>query len=161
MREPSIRCTVVDERGTVSFTGPGHVLKVLAASCAKGADNLRTLLSGAERYNSELIQSISAGLAVFDEHNVGSDTQAFQSELDESKPYTKPFRVVDDVTRHMSMQPYGAGLVVFNLKARRIVQIQNSYAELQRQDRGRIREGGEPVPRLFHYTLPQEWSLVP
>jgi hypothetical protein len=53
------------------------------------------------------------------------------------------------------------GLVVFNLKERRIIQIQNNYSNLERRDRGRIRVDGRPTDTLFQYELPVEWSLVP
>jgi hypothetical protein len=161
MQEPSIRYTIIDEQGTVSFTGPGHVLKVLAASCAKGAEDLSTLLRGAERYNAQFIQGVSVGLRIFEEHNVKSDAEQPDGSFDGTPPSTAPFRVIDELTRQMSMQPYGAGLVLFNLKARRIVQVQNSYANLERQGRGRIRQGGEPIDQLFYYKLPNDWSLVP
>jgi hypothetical protein len=52
-------------------------------------------------------------------------------------------------------------LVVFNLKERRIIQVQNSYANLERRDRGRIRIDGEPTGMLFQYELPSDWMLVP
>jgi hypothetical protein len=51
--------------------------------------------------------------------------------------------------------------VVFNLKERRIIQIQNNYANLERKDRGRIRVDGEPSQMLFQYELPTDWVLVP
>jgi hypothetical protein len=59
------------------------------------------------------------------------------------------------------LEPVRYGLVVFNLIARRIVQVQNSYANLERSDRGRIRVEGKPVRRLYQYSLPEEWSIVP
>ncbi|NWJ44876.1 MAG: hypothetical protein HXX08_03270 [Chloroflexi bacterium] len=70
-------------------------------------------------------------------------------------------RVLDDVTRNESLQPISAGLVIFNLRARRIIQVQNSFGLLQRSDRGRYFENGIPSERLFFYRLPIDWSLVP
>jgi hypothetical protein len=52
-------------------------------------------------------------------------------------------------------------LVVFNLKERRIIQVQNNYADLRRKDRGRIRVDGEPTDLMFQYELPGEWALLP
>ena len=69
--------------------------------------------------------------------------------------------VLDEQTRRASLEPARLGLVVFNLPARRIVQIQNSYANLERSDRGRVRRNGQPVQTCYSYTLPDEWSIVP
>ncbi len=71
------------------------------------------------------------------------------------------FRVVDDVTRHQSLEPMRIGLVIFNLPAKRIIQVQNSQGVLQRSDRGRYFENGEPTDRLYFYRLPSDWTLVP
>jgi hypothetical protein len=51
--------------------------------------------------------------------------------------------------------------VLYNLKARRIVQLVNQYGELLRQDRGRIRRGGEPTRLLYTYRLPDDWRILP
>jgi hypothetical protein len=59
------------------------------------------------------------------------------------------------------MQPARLGLVVMNLRDRRIIQIQNSYAELDRKGRGRIRANGRPTRTLYHYELPESWRIVP
>jgi len=72
-----------------------------------------------------------------------------------------PFRVVDDVTRAASLAPVSTGLILYNLTAQRIVQVQNSYCSLLRRDRGRIRASGRPTRHLYRYELPSEWSLVP
>jgi hypothetical protein len=69
--------------------------------------------------------------------------------------------VVDDLSRSLSQKPAATGVILFNLKARRIIQIQNSYAEVLRVDRGRIRQNGRPTRVLYHYALPDEWSIVP
>jgi hypothetical protein len=71
------------------------------------------------------------------------------------------FRVVDEETKTESLEPVGAGLILFNLTARRIVQVQNSYGLLKRSDRGRYFENGKPTDRLYNYRLPADWSLVP
>lgn len=72
-----------------------------------------------------------------------------------------PFRVVDERTRHLSLKPVATGLILYNLKALRIIQIQNSYAEVQRADRGRVRQNGRPTRILYYYKLPEEWNIVP
>lgn len=161
MRESSIRCTVVDESGTVTFVGPGHLIKVLTASCARGVATTRELLQRAEPYDAALIRDLAAGLAIFDEHNVDTQHSAIDERLDQQEAYLLPARVIDERTRQLSLAPVGAGLVVFNLKAHRIVQVQNTYAEILRRDRGRVRVGGEPTDTLFHYQLPVTWSILP
>ncbi len=70
-------------------------------------------------------------------------------------------RVLNSITRQESLEPVGIGLVIFNLPARRIVQVQNSYGVLKRSDRGRYFENGQPTERLYFYRLPNEWSLLP
>ena len=52
-------------------------------------------------------------------------------------------------------------LVLFNLPQKRIVQVHNTYAEVQREDRGRIRKAGRPTGVYYHYQLPAEWAIVP
>ena len=74
---------------------------------------------------------------------------------------TTTLRVVDDVTRNASLQPVKAGGFVINLRAKRIVQIQNSYQEITRSGRVRVFDGTHPRGRLLSYRLPDEWSIVP
>ncbi|MBN9392024.1 MAG: hypothetical protein J0I20_28565 [Chloroflexi bacterium] len=70
-------------------------------------------------------------------------------------------RVLDDDTRRESLEPVSIGLVIFNLPAKRIIQVQNSYGVLKRSDRGRYFENGQPTERLYFYRLPTDWSLLP
>lgn len=157
-----MRFTVVDSRGAVSFVGPCHALKALAAACSRGAEDHRGLLGLLGDYDGGLSQRVIKGLHIFDEHNTCRDTHAVQQWLEDVEPAeAPPFRVVDDVTRRASLQPVRYGLVVFNLNARRIVQVQNSYDNLKRADRGRVRVEGKPTKRLYRYRLPEEWSIVP
>jgi hypothetical protein len=69
--------------------------------------------------------------------------------------------VIDGVTRRHSMEPARLGLVVFNFKEPRIIQIHNNYDDLDRKGRGRIRADGRPTNKLFYYELPAEWAIVP
>lgn len=161
MQEPSIRCTLIDPSGTVTFAGPAHLAKALTAACARGASDSRGLLHLAERYDATLIQDLTAGLAIFDEHNLRNDHSWIDERLGDMTDYPLPVRVVNAATRQLSLAPFDAGLIVFNLNAHRIVQIQNSYAEILPRDRGRIREAGEPTDRLFHYALPASWTILP
>src|SRR5215218_5300412 len=156
------RFTVIDRDGTVSFLGPGHGLKVFAAACSRGAENYRALLALAAEYDPSWTSEVRRGIDIFDEHNTSTITEAFSAQLraDEGEP-TIPFRVLDSETRARSMQPSKSGLVLFNLKDKRIVQVQNSYADLRRQGRGRIRSDGRPTRSLFYYSLPDSWQLVP
>ncbi len=161
VQEPSIRCTVIDPGGTVTFVGPGHLSKILAAACAKTPADTRTLFQLAEQYDGSLVQDLSAGLAIFDEHNVGEDHSWIDERLGDQSDYPLPVRVVNAMTRELSLSAFDAGLIVFNLNARRIVQVQNSYADILRRDRGRIREAGEPTDRIFRYDLPDAWTILP
>ncbi len=157
-----IRYTVTDGETTTSFIGPGHVLKMMVAACARGPKSLRDMLSHVERYDAAFVRDVLNGLSVFDEHNIRGNTVAIERQIADLQPDDlPPFRVYNETTRAASTQPAQSGLIVFNLDARRIVQVQNSYSEILRVDRGRIRHNGEPTRSLYHYRLPGEWALVP
>jgi hypothetical protein len=161
-----MRFTVIDDRGTVSFVAPCNALKALVAACSKAHSDLEGLLSASNRYDNELKDYVLNGLAMFDEHNGDSnygDIHFAIDHADEQRSHHQipAFRVVDDTTRKASLQPVKAGLVLFNLKERRIIQVQNTYADVKRRDRGRIHEDGVPTQRLYHYELPREWQIVP
>ena len=157
-----IRFTVADARGTASFVGPCHAIKMLVAACARNPATLDELLDIAATYDHEFARGVLNGLAVFDEHNTrGNAAQIAQTLAGHCSADWPPFRVSNEITHRASTQPAQAGLIVFNLVAKRIIQVQNSYAEIQRRDRGRLRDGGRPTRRLYHYELPHSWSLVP
>jgi hypothetical protein len=157
-----IRFTVADSEGTSSFIGPGHAIKMLVAACARGPRTLAELLDLTRRYDDEFAARVLNGLSMFDEHNLRENTASIERVFDEcASADWPPFRVYNDATRRASTQPAQAGLIVINLNAKRIIQVQNSYAEIKRKDRGRIRLEGKPTRRLYHYDLPTEWSLVP
>lgn len=165
-----MRYTVVDGAGTTSFVGPDHLMKMLAAACSRDPADLAALLLLTEEFDPKLTRAIAAGLDRFDAVRVrASPLQPAAPTPNESGEDTAgsgedtalPFRVVDESSRRQSLAPASAGLVVFNLPAKRIVQIQNSYAELRRQDRGRLRRDGRPVRAYYSYELPPEWIIVP
>ncbi|HYU17262.1 MAG TPA: hypothetical protein VEQ11_01045, partial [Chloroflexota bacterium] len=110
----------------------------------------------------DLRERVLSGLAVFDEHNSPNNPHWIHAALDYCKREEVPvFRVVDDRTREASLGPVWAGAVVFNLRAKRIVQIQNTYSEIKRKGRLRVTEGARPTNRIERYELPPEWSVVP
>lgn len=157
-----IRYTVTDEHGTTSFIGPGHAIKMLVAACTREPQDVRELLESVRKYDAKFATDVLNGLSVFDEHNIKGETASIETQIAETAPDDlPPFRVFNETTRAASSQPAQAGLIIFNLVARRIVQVQNSYWEIQRIDRGRIRESGKPTRSLYHYRLPQDWALVP
>lgn len=157
-----MRFTIVDQDSTVSFVGPDRALQALVAGCASGAQTLGELLERAAPFATDLRDRVSSGLAVFDEHNSAGNARWIHAAFDYCKREDIPvFRVVDDRTREMSLSPVWAGAVVFNLPAKRIVQIQNTYAEIKRKGRLRIMEGTRPTNRVQRYELPSEWTVVP
>ena len=157
-----IRCTVVDRRGAVSFVAHCDALPALVAACVANPPSLDRLLELSEPYYANLRDYVEAGLAVFDELNVGRRCEAIQRTLRTTLPHEQPvFRVVDSVTREASLRPVKAGAIIFNLKARRIVQLMNSYREIRRSGQGRIFDGADYTETVFSYRLPGEWSLVP
>jgi hypothetical protein len=157
-----IRYTLIDERGVVSFVGPCHGIKMFVAACSRHPSSIEQLLRLARPYDEAFIRNVESGLAIFDEHNTRENYAAFHARADGTPPAElPPFRVVDELSRALSHKPAATGVILFNLKARRIIQVQNSYAEVQRVDRGRIRQNGRPTRVLYHYALPDEWSIVP
>lgn len=161
-RDHGIRFTVADASGSISFIGPCHAIKMLVAGCARGASTHGALLRALRDYDELLADQVLSGLRVFDEHNLPGDTTAIEHMLETLPPLDwPPFRVLNHITRNASTQPAGAGLIIFNLEARRIIQVQNSYAEIQRRDRGRYRKAGKPIQSFYYYELPRDWALVP
>jgi hypothetical protein len=157
-----MRFTVVDARSTVSFIGPDRALHALVAACSTGAASLEALLDGAAPFVRDLRERVLSGLAVFDEHNSRGNTRWIHAAFDYCRREEVPvFRVLDDRTREISLSPVWAGAVVFNLKARRIVQIQNTYSDIKRKGRLRVLEGATPTNRIRRYELGPEWTVVP
>jgi hypothetical protein len=157
-----MRLTMIDALGSASFVAPAHGAKVLTAACSRGPATIDDLLQIAQPFDAEMVEEVIDGLALFDQHNGPGNYAAVHDMLAQLKPHDMPpFRVVDETTRAASLAPVSTGLIIFNLPAQRIVQIQNSYSSLLRQDRGRIRTAGRPTRHLYRYRLPEEWSLVP
>lgn len=137
-------------------------MKMLAAGCAKEPADFWGLMEAVGRYDAVFAKAVLDGVRIFDEHNTRDDHSEVVTRLGETDARgDPPIRVLDERTRRRSVEPAGAGLVVFNLVARRIIQVQNSYAELESKGRGRLRENGRPVQRLYHYALPATWTILP
>jgi hypothetical protein len=157
-----MRCTVVDASGTVSFIVDGEALPALVAACSRNPASLADLLNYVDPLYGDLRERVLNGLAIFDERNVPGEYSAIHQALDFCAPHQQPvFRVVDDRTRETSLQPVKAGAVLFNLKGKRIVQLQNSYREITRSGRHRVFDGHQHTNRVFRYSLPREWAIVP
>ncbi len=157
-----MRCTVIDHRGGVSFIIEGDALPALVKACASNPDDLQGLLDSLAPYYRTLRERVLNGLAIFDERNIAGHYGAIHAAFHFCAPYEQPvFRVVNEETREMSLQPVKAGAVIFNLLDRRIVQLQNSYWEITRTGRGRVFDGERFTGQRFAYRLPKEWALVP
>ena len=157
-----MRYTIIDPAGKVSFVGPCVALHALVAACSRQPSTLNELLDAAAPYASDLRDNVLSGLAVFDEHNSPSNYRNILAALDFCRPADLPvFRVYDERTQEASLTPVKAGVVVFNLLDKRIVQIQNTYSEIRRRGRVRIMEDGRLTNRVRKYELPPDWSLVP
>ncbi len=157
-----IRCTVVDRQGAASFVAHGDALPALVAACAASPGSLDELLELSEPYYRNLREYVQAGLAVFDELNVRGHYGAIHEELRRTPSHEQPvFRIVDSFTREASLRPVKAGAIIFNLKAKRIVQVMNSYREIRRSGHAQIYDGSGYTGTVFSYRLPGEWALVP
>jgi hypothetical protein len=158
-----MRFTIIDDRGGVSFVAPCRTMEALVAACANEPATVEAVLDTATVFVPELRERVTSGLAVFDEHNSVANPGSIHAALDLLRPADLPvFRVLDDRTRQASLQPARAGVIVFNLTSKRIVQIQNTYTEIKREGRIRLpRREGTGGPRVHRYQLPESWSLVP
>jgi hypothetical protein len=157
-----MRFTLVDDHSTISFIGPDRALHALVAGCATDPHSIEELLDRVAPFTADLRERVLSGLAVFDEHTSPDNPRWIHAAFDYCRREDVPvFRVVDDRTREVSLSPVWAGAVVFNLKARRIVQIQNTFSDIKRKGRLRIMEGARPTNRIQRYELGPEWTVVP
>jgi len=157
-----MRLTVVDRRGSVSFVAHTSAAVALTAACAQGPESLDELLRAVKTYDRGLRELVLNGLAVFDEHNLPDQLAAIHEQLRTLPGRATPvFRVLDEVTREASLQPVRAGVVLFNLPAKRIVQIANTDERLGRSGTVNYHNGAFLSVRAFDYELPPEWSIVP
>lgn len=157
-----MRFTIVDADGAVSFVGDGFLMKPLVAACQGNPGSLRELVNRAHQIDRRLQSMIFFGLAVFDEHNVEGDYQSIHSTLRALPNGEEPvFRVVDEVTRERSLQPTHTGLIIFNLKDRRIVEVLNHFYAVERSGEVHFHNGERYSRRTVSYRLPESWSIVP
>lgn len=159
-----MRYTIVNGQGGVSFVGDEFMLPALVAACAANPTSYEGLLDAAHEYDRRPRDQVRNALSVFDEHNVPGHYEAIHRALAEAEPvYTPAFRIVDEQTRQASLQPVKAGLVIFNLKARRIIQAQNtaSEIEIERSGKAHHHNGHRWTARVHSYELPDTWSIVP
>jgi hypothetical protein len=157
-----MRFTVIGPDTTVSFLGPGYVLKMLTAVVSGGSSSVERVLVELEQFDNATAAAVRRDLAIFDEHCLAERPENVAEWFGQDGERSgSAFRVLEQTTRRASTQAGRLGLVIFNLAERRIVQIQNSYGALLRQDRGRVRRDGKPLSRFYRYELPDEWSIVP
>lgn len=162
MNAHDMRFTVVDPRGAVSFVGDGFLMLPLVAACASSPPSLADMLAHVDQIDRRLRDRILSGLAVFDEHNVEGDYTAIRETLRERQEQDEPvFRVVDDLTRDRSLQPTRTGLIIFNLKDHRIVQVLNHFYAVERSGEVHLHNGQRYSRRTVSYSLPESWSIVP
>ncbi|MCL4509174.1 MAG: hypothetical protein M1296_06590 [Chloroflexi bacterium] len=157
-----MRYTLIGGDGTVSFAASPTLLAELVAACAHDPRTVPDLLGLVESHAQRTVEYVRSGLAVFDEHNAYGEFEHIHAALRNPAGKQEPvFRVVDEVTRAASLEPVRWGLVVFNLRQRRIIQIQNTYAEVHRH--GYVPtfpdEHSSKPQRVYH--LPDSWQIVP
>ncbi|HEX9058303.1 MAG TPA: hypothetical protein VF818_12305 [Ktedonobacterales bacterium] len=157
-----MRLTVVDPQGTVSFVAHTSAAVALTAACAEDPTTLDGLLQASRRYDHSLRGRVLEGLNVFDRHNSSDNLTIIHGLLATLPPRDVPvFRVYDDVTRQASLDPVRAGVVLYNLVHKRIVQIQNTYEPLRQSGEVNYHNGKFLSIRLLKYELPPHWSIVP
>lgn len=156
------RYNIVDSRGVVSFVGPAHLGKMLAAAVSEYPATVTELLERVQPLDRRAIEAVRHGLLTFDEFVLGDDQvnlDAWRGRVGEID--RQPFRVTNAELRELSLRPAELGLTIVNLVDRRIIQIEDRYGRIERQDRGRIRMDGRPVGRYYQYALPEEWTILP
>ena len=157
-----MRLTVIDSAGTTSFIAHSSAALALTAACAENPTTLDDLLAASQRYDRGLRAMVLRGLSIFDEHNLPDQLDAIHRQIAELPPReVPPFRVYDSITLEASLRPVRAGAVLFNLPARRIVQIENTYEPLSRTGEINFHNGKFLSIRLLPYELPPTWSIVP
>lgn len=162
MADHHMRFTIVDARGTISFIDDGFVMLPLVAACATNPGSLTEMLARVDQIDRRLKERVLSGLALFDEHNVDENIQAIRYALAATDDGNEPvFRVVDAVTRERSLRPTRTGLIIFNLKDRRIVQMLNHFYAVERSGEVHLHNGRRYSRRMVSYSLPEAWSIVP
>lgn len=157
-----MRLTVIDQAGTTSFVAHSSAALALTAACAENPTTLDDLLTASQRYDRGLRAMVQRGLAIFDEHNLPDQLDNIHRQIAELPPREiPPFRVFDPITLEASLRPVRAGVVLFNLPAQRIVQIENTYEPLSRSGEINFHNGKFLSIRLLPYELPPTWSIVP
>lgn len=157
-----MRLTVIDRAGTASFVAHSSAALALTAACATSPETLDDLLEASQRFDRGLRAMVLRGLTIFDEHNLPDQLDAIHRQLAELSPRDiPPFRVFDAITLEASLRPVRAGVVLYNLPARRIVQIENTYEPLSRVGEVNYHNGKFLSIRLLPYELPPAWSIVP
>lgn len=157
-----MRFTLLEESRGVSFVAPPTALAVLVAGCARDPASIDGLLRAIARDDAGLADYVYSGLAVFDEHNGHGDYAQIDSALQMGTREPQPvFRIVNDVTRAASLQPFRWGLVLFNVTQKRIIQVQNTYADVQREGHVPTFPEESANGRQRIYRLPASWRIVP
>lgn len=157
-----MRYTIVHDNGGISFVDDEFMLPALVAACSSNPATLADFLDAVHEYDRRPREHVLSALAVFDEHNVPGTYAQIHRLLEETPPaQLPPFRIVDERTRQASLQLVKAGLVIFNLKDRRIVQMHNTGAEVERSGKARHHNGRAWTARVHSYELPDGWSIVP
>jgi hypothetical protein len=158
----NMRFTIVDHGGTISFVDDGFLMLPLVAACASNPRSLGEMLARVDQIDRRLKERILSGLAVFDEHNVEDNYTAIHRALESAERDNEPvFKVLDDLTRQRSLEPTRTGLIIFNLKDRRIVQVINLFYAVERSGEVHLHNGEQYSRRTVSYSLPETWSIVP
>jgi hypothetical protein len=157
-----MRFTLVERDRGVSFVAPPTALAVLVAGCARDPVSIAALLDTIGGEDADLSDYIRSGLAVFDEHNTQGHYEHIHAALARRTREPQPvFRIVDEVTRAASLQPYRWGLVLFNVPRKRIIQVENTYAEVRREGMVPTFPEESATGRQRVYRLPAQWQIVP
>lgn len=160
-----MRYTIVHGSGGVSFVGDEFMLPAFVAACSTEPTTCERFLDAVHEFDRRPRDHVRNGLSIFDEHNVPGSYDAIHRVLDQTAPAdAPPFRIVDERTRQASLQPVKAGLVIFNLTDRRIIQMQNSAGaerDVERSGVAQHHNGRTWTARVHSYELPEGWRIVP
>src|SRR3978361_1503822 len=111
----TMRYTVIDERGSVSFVAPVGSLKPMIAACSHRPASVGDLLRALAPYDDQVARDVASGLAVFHEHVTADARERWDRLLAEGAECAPTvFRVLDERTRAASMRSARGGLILFN-----------------------------------------------
>src|SRR3954447_2225618 len=108
-----MRFTIVGNDRSISFVYDGKALDALIRACSDSPLTLSDFLAAMARREPTVLDYVTCGLAVFDEHNAEGAYEPIHEAIEHFPSDKWPvFRVVDDITREGSLRSTRTGVIV-------------------------------------------------